>query len=85
MRSHLAALFVGSCTLTGCYLHGSVGPSFSAAHGDSGHHAASIEVHSGTVTEYLGAGPSLRLKFGERLQQVGFGPTGLLAIRFIAP
>ncbi len=80
MRSRLAAIVIGACALSGCYAHASAGPSFSALRGDPGHHAAALEVHSGSVIEYVGAGPSLRFKFGERLQQVGFGPTGMLAI-----
>lgn len=79
-----ALRFAGLLALTllapGCYLHGAVGPTFSALGGDPGHHSVGVELHSGSFVEYVGAGPSLRLKLGERLQQIGAGPTGLLAI-----
>lgn len=78
-RAISTALVVAALT-SGCYFHGSVGPSFSALRGDPGHHSLGIDLHSGSFVDYVGAGPSLRLKFGERLQQISFGPTGILAI-----
>ena len=76
----LAALVALTLVVAGCYVHGSVGPTFSALGGDPGHHSAGVELHSGSFVGDVGAGPSLRFKLGERLQQIGAGPTGLLAI-----
>lgn len=76
----LALAAVASVGLPGCYAHGSVGPSFSALRGDPGHHAVAGEVHIGNLFEFIGGGPTLRLKAGERLQQIALGPAVIVGV-----